>query len=311
MSTSSAVRAHRKEPSKAVAKLTSATRMPPISTGVGVATKKRGGVGASKRREQDVRTLQTFESTEFIVSNGVHATQLMPGGIDAAAARGFSRPPEPVASAATSLYSPLRSDSQASYPEERGSSDWCAIVSCVDAGVESTISLRLPLAGREPFVDSENAVGLLFALPLECSAWDVPDASGPRINISELASSNLLDSVREARQQGAPTMKRSGPHRGMRTRAGTTLSSTCAQDRIPHCVSIHWGHRALCSLLLPPHEPLLDWGDQFWCLEVANQFGTGVVRLLLSKQHLAPAAVEYFAISSELHALLRSLHTAI
>lgn len=312
MSTSSAVRAHRKEPSKAVAKLTSATRLPPISSAVGVAKKKRGGAGAAKRREQDVNTLKAFEETEFNVSNGVHATNLLPGLIDEAAARGFSNPPPEVAQAASQLYSPLRPEALVGgYAQEEGSADWCAIVVCVDSHVSSTISLRFPLAAREPNVDDDNAVGLLFALPLEESPWRAEGCSGPRIDVQSLASPNLLEGVREDRKRRGARPRVLGTGSTLRTRGGTTLSTVCAQDRIPHCLSIHWGHRALCSLLLPPHEPLQDWDEQFWCVSVRSEHDTALARLLVSKKHRAPAAVEFFTICNELYALLRSLETPI
>jgi hypothetical protein len=258
MSTSSAVRAHRREPAKAVAKLTAVT-LPPSTVG----TKRKrtlGPTGTGKRKDSDHITLQTFEETDFVVINGVYATSLRPGGGPVAADPETPSASEvAAASAAGSLYRALRPDRETPSQED---ADWSAQVVCVDAEFSTCLMLRLPLVLREPMID-ENAIGMLFALGLEQSPLDTPGCPGPRIDAGRLASVTLVQNMR-----GRQSTKKQSSVARVRTRASTTLSTVCPKDCVPHCVAIHWEHRALCSLLLPLHEPLKDVDEHFWALEV-------------------------------------------
>lgn len=237
-----------------------------------------------------------------MVINGVYATSVRPGGGPIG--------PDPqapcasevaAASAAGSLYRALRPDDVSTQPGQE-EADWCAQVVCVDAEVGSCRMLRLPLVIREPMVD-ENAVGMLFALGLDQSPLEIPGCAGPRIDAGRLASVTLAPSLTKTKKQGARS--------GVRTRANTTLATVCPRDCLVHCVAIHWEHRALCSLLLPPHEPLKDIDEHFWAIEVHSDAGTAHIRLLISKRYCLPAAVEFFTISRELYGLVRSLETPL
>jgi len=237
------------------------------------------------------------QDTDFVVINGVYATSVKPGGGPDTGAASASE--TAAAGAAGSLYRALRPDA-GGYPGQE-EADWCAQVVCVDAEVGSCRMLRLPLVMREPMLD-DNAIGMLFALGLEQSPLETPGCFGPRIDAGRLASVTLAPSL----GRGAKTQRR-----GIRTRASTTLATVCPHDCLPHCVAVHWEHRALCSLLLPPHEPLKDIDEHFWAIEVSSDAATAHVRLLISKAHCLPAAVEFFTISRELYGLVRSLETPL
>lgn len=186
-------------------------------------------------------------------------------------------------------------------PPPSDAEDWRAVVTCTNMDLTQCRQLRLPLAHRQDVDD--NGTGLLFALSLSHTALQSPGCAGPVFDCTSLASASLVQQLAEGQRKASAEAAVQG--------APPSLANVCAADLRPTSVSVQRNQLAVCSFKLPLQEPLEDLNGDFWCLQLTSNKQTAVMRLLISKRHRTPHAVEYFCIQREMERLCAAQETPI
>lgn len=179
--------------------------------------------------------------------------------------------------------------------EQYQQQDWKAVVVCINEDLTECRQLRFPLVHKKE-VD-ENGIGLLFALSLERDALQTPGCSGTPFDVTTMASVSLVQSYVEKHKEASTFSKEAA-------RRQSSLASICPEETRPVSVAVHQGGKAVCSFQLELTAPLIDLNGDFWYLPMQSNKGTALLRLLISKRHRLPHAVEYFCVRSEMDRLL-------